>query len=103
MVKKDPRWLIEHTSTFTPFQRKVYRAILDIPKGETRSYKWVAQKIGSPRAFRAVGQALHFNPYPVVIPCHRVIRSDGGMGGYALGISRKKELLRKEKQGKRCP
>lgn len=82
----------------TAFQKRVLRAICKIPKGEVRTYKWVAQKIGSPDAARAVGQALARNPHPVVIPCHRVISSNGSLGGYSGkgGIKRKLELLRKE-------
>ncbi|MDO8675717.1 MAG: MGMT family protein [Candidatus Omnitrophota bacterium] len=67
----------------TQFEWKVLEAALTIPFGQTRSYGWVAQKIGRPRAMRAVGQALRKNPYPIAIPCHRVIRSDGTPGGYA--------------------
>ena len=82
----------------TNFQWQVLKATVKIPFGETRSYKWVAQKIGNPKAVRAVGQALRRNPYPVIIPCHRVIKEDGSLGGYAGGSSdKKKELLEKEK------
>ncbi len=82
----------------TPFTRKVYKAVLKIPLGEVRTYKWVAQKIGHPRAFRAVGQALNQNPYPLIIPCHRVIKSDGKSGGYSRGIKTKRLLLDLEKK-----
>jgi len=83
----------------TKFQWKVLEVAAKIPLGETRSYKWVAQRAGSPRAFRAVGQALRHNPYPVLIPCHRVIKEDGSLGGYAGGPSTKKEkLLKMEKE-----
>lgn len=81
---------------FSPFEQKVYRAILKIPKGQTRSYQWVAKKIGNPKAARAVGNALNKNPYPIIIPCHRVIRSDGSLGGYSRGLKLKKKLLKKE-------
>ena len=77
----------------TEFQRKVFKATLKIPLGETRTYKWVAEQVGSPKSMRAVGQALRVNPYPVIIPCHRVIKSDGSFGGYAGGSFRKKEEL----------
>ena len=82
----------------TDFEWKVLAATLQIPFGQTRSYQWVAKKIGNPKAFRAVGQALRKNPYPVIIPCHRVIKSNGSLGGY-LGkfTSRKKKLLQQEK------
>ncbi len=83
----------------TPFQWKVLSVTATIPLGETRSYQWVAQKIGSPKAVRAVGQALRRNPYPVIIPCHRVIHADGSLGGYAGGSGeRKAVLLEKERQ-----
>jgi len=74
----------------------VLKAVSSIPRGEVRSYKWVAVKIGSPKACRAVGNALSKNPYPVIIPCHRVIRSDGLAGGYVNGAGRKRELLARE-------
>ena len=67
-----------------------------IPPGEVRSYKWVAARAGAPRASRAVGSALNKNPYPVVIPCHRVIKSDGSIGGYSKGAALKKRLLDSE-------
>jgi len=91
----------------TKFQWKVLTVTAKIPLGETRSYKWVAEQIGSPRAVRAVGQALRRNPYPVTIPCHRVIKSDGSLGGYAGGSGKKKaELLAIEQEIKKyhmCP
>lgn len=77
----------------TRFQWKVLFVTANIPIGETRSYKWVARKAGSPNAARAVGQALKKNPYPVTIPCHRVIREDGTLGGYSGGSRRKKAKL----------
>jgi O-6-methylguanine DNA methyltransferase len=81
---------------FTEFQREVYRAILRIPPGQTRSYGWVARQIGKPGAARAVGNALNRNTCAPVIPCHRVVRTDGSMGGYAGGIKKKAALLRLE-------
>ncbi len=80
----------------TAFQRAVYRTICRIPKGQTRSYQWVARHIGRPRAARAVGQALQHNPFAPEVPCHRVIKADGSLGGYARGLARKRALLRKE-------
>lgn len=85
-----------------PFAKQVYRAVLTIPLGQTRSYKWVAQRIGHPGACRAVGQALKRNPYPLIIPCHRVINSDNRLGGYALGRGKKERLLRLEKEIALC-
>ena len=77
----------------TPFQRDVWEAARRIPYGETRSYGWLAGKIGKPRAARAVGQALGRNPFPIIIPCHRVLAGDGGLGGFSGGIEVKKSLL----------
>lgn len=83
----------------TTFERKVLAATAKIPIGETRSYQWIAQKIGRPKAARAVGQALKKNPFPLIIPCHRVIHEDGRWGGYAGGGPReKRKLLELEKQ-----
>jgi len=83
----------KNKETLTVFEWNVLKATLNIPLGETRSYKWVAEKVGSPKAVRAVGQALRKNPYPVTIPCHRVIKSDGTLGGYAGGPDTKKRKL----------
>lgn len=82
----------------TPFARKVYKAVLGIPLGQVRTYKWVARKIGCPNAYRAVGQVLKNNPYPLIIPCHRVIESSGLIGGYLGGKRTKKKLLDLERQ-----
>ena len=68
-----------------------------IPYGETRSYGWVASHLGLPKAARAVGQALGRNPLPIIIPCHRVISSDGGLGGFGGGLGLKESLLRLER------
>jgi O-6-methylguanine DNA methyltransferase len=86
----------------TAFAVKVYRAVLSIPLGQVRSYKWVAQKAGSKHAFRAVGQVLKRNPYPLVIPCHRVIRSNNKIGGYVFGERQKKFLLKMEREMAKC-
>ena len=83
----------------TAFQQQVWRALLAIPYGETRSYAAVAAAIGQPTATRAVARACATNPVAVVIPCHRVVRSDGGLGGYAGGIERKVRLLEIEADG----
>jgi methylated-DNA-[protein]-cysteine S-methyltransferase len=72
-------------SHLTPFQQKVLRKIRTIPAGQVRSYQWVAKAIGAERAVRAVGTALAKNPVPFLIPCHRVIRSDGCLGEYSGG------------------
>ncbi|MBN1161440.1 MAG: methylated-DNA--[protein]-cysteine S-methyltransferase [Dehalococcoidales bacterium] len=77
----------------THFQRKVWETTRKIPYGETRSYAWVAKQIGNHGAARAVGQALGKNLLPIVIPCHRVIASDGSLGGFGGGLVMKKHLL----------
>jgi AraC family transcriptional regulator of adaptative response/methylated-DNA-[protein]-cysteine methyltransferase len=81
----------------TDFQLKVWMALRDIPLGETRSYSDVARIIGQPMAVRAVANACASNPVPLIIPCHRVIRKDGSLGGYGLGIGRKRALLSTER------
>jgi O-6-methylguanine DNA methyltransferase len=80
----------------TPFEQEVLRAALRIPHGEVRSYAWVAAAIGRPGAVRAVGSALGRNPVPVVIPCHRVVRSDGQVGDYVWGGPVKRTILTAE-------
>jgi O-6-methylguanine DNA methyltransferase len=75
------------------FEQAVLRKALEIPRGETRPYAWVAREIGRPKAVRATGSALGHNPVPILIPCHRVVRSDGQIGNYALGPAMKHELL----------
>lgn len=77
----------------TAFQVKVWETLLDIPYGETRSYKDIAKDIGSPKAYRAVGMANHKNPIMIVVPCHRVIGTNGKLTGYAGGIQLKQRLL----------
>jgi methylated-DNA-[protein]-cysteine S-methyltransferase len=77
----------------TPFQRQVWLALTNIPYGSTVSYAKLAAMVGRPRAFRAVGQANGSNPVPIVLPCHRVVASGGGIGGYGGGIEMKRRLL----------
>jgi len=77
----------------TVFEWQVLKAAMSIPMGETRSYQWVADKIGKPKAVRAVGSALRKNPYPLIIPCHRVVKSDGSLGAYAGRMDEKKAKL----------
>lgn len=77
----------------TPFQRRVWQALGDIPYGQTRTYAQIAQVVDSPRGFRAVGMANHHNPIPILIPCHRVVGSGGTLTGYAGGLELKKALL----------
>jgi O-6-methylguanine DNA methyltransferase len=75
------------------FEQAVLRKALEIPRGEIRPYAWIAREIGRPKAVRATGSALGHNPVPILIPCHRVVRSDGQIGNYALGPAMKHELL----------
>lgn len=82
----------------TEFQKKVWAALRTIPYGQTRSYGQVARQVGNPRAARAVGMANHENPVAVVVPCHRVIASDGSLGGYAGGLRKKSALLMLERK-----
>ena len=85
-----------YAAELTPFQRKVFVATRRIPRGQTRSYQWVAKAIGQPRATRAVGQALNRNRRHDLVPCHRVIASDGSLGGYAWGAAAKRRRLAAE-------
>ncbi len=80
----------------TPFEERVYAVVRRIPEGQVRSYRWVAERLGDAHLTRAVGQALKRNPDPTRTPCHRVIRSDGSLGGYAWGLAAKRRRLRKE-------
>lgn len=80
-----------------PFQREVLAAARSIPYGEVRAYAWIAERIRHPRAVRAVGTALGRNPVPLIVPCHRVLRSDGGVGGYLFGTEYKDRLLALER------
>ncbi len=94
---KSAHWTVPlDLSMGTTFQRSVWRALRTIPRGETRSYGWVAQQIGKPRSARAVGAACGANPIPVVVPCHRVIAGDGSIGGFGGGLPMKRRLLQTE-------
>ena len=84
-------------ATATPFQRQVWEATRCIPCGETRSYGWVAEQIGKNLAARAVGHALGQNPFSIVVPCHRVIGSNGSLTGFGGGLEMKRNLLQLEK------
>ncbi len=81
----------------SPFFRRAWQACRTIPRGETRSYAWLAAEAGSPRAMRAAGQAMARNPVALIIPCHRVIGSDGGLHGYGGGLGLKQRLLDAER------
>ena len=86
----------------TPFAKKVYKVVLGIPLGEVRTYKWVAKKAGSKGAWRAVGTLLKNNPWPILVPCHRVVRSNRELGGYVFGVRRKALLLDLERKISEC-
>lgn len=81
----------------TAFQKKVWDALMKIPSGQTRSYEQIARQIGSPRGARAVAQACANNRVAVVVPCHRVVRGDGSLGGYRWGLPLKEKLLQRER------
>ncbi len=85
-------------TTGTEFEQDIWLTLNEIPYGETRSYKWIAQKIGRIGAYRAVGNALRKNPLPLILPCHRVIASDGSLCGFSGGIKLKRWLLEHEKR-----
>ena len=80
----------------TDFQKRVWRALTQIPAGSTASYADIARRIDAPKSFRAVAQACGANPIALAIPCHRVVRSDGALSGYHWGAARKRELLERE-------
>ena len=80
----------------TDFQQKTWKALMSIPPGKTVSYQDIANQIGNSKAVRAIGQAVHYNPLPILIPCHRVINKNGQLGGYAYGLERKIWLLQHE-------
>jgi AraC family transcriptional regulator of adaptative response/methylated-DNA-[protein]-cysteine methyltransferase len=82
----------------TAFQWRVWHELQAIPYGETRTYQEVARAVGQPSAVRAVARACATNPVAVVIPCHRVVRTDGGLGGYRWGLQRKQKLLEQERK-----
>ena len=88
------------TATGTPFQTKVWKALSAIPYGSTRTYAQIARQIGRPRAVRAVGAAIGRNPLSILVPCHRVIGSNGKLTGFAGGLPRKEILLELERSGK---
>ncbi len=85
-----------YNPTMTPFQKKVYGFVKTIPKGKTATYKEVAVAVGHPKAYRAVGNALNKNPFAPIVPCHRVIKSDGTPGGFVHGTKKKIWLLKSE-------
>jgi len=76
----------------SPVAKRVLTQVKKIPYGEVRTYRWVARRIGT-RGYRAVGRILSLNPFPIIIPCHRVVRADGSLGGFSAGIELKRKLL----------
>ena len=82
----------------TEFQRAVWQAIREVPAGETASYREIAEAVGRPAAVRAVGTATGRNPVGIAVPCHRIVRSDGGLGGYGGGLDRKQWFLNHERR-----
>jgi O-6-methylguanine DNA methyltransferase len=83
-------------SSFSAFQQRVLKILQQVPRGEVRTYGWLARKAGRPKAARAVGNAMASNPIPFLIPCHRVVPAAGGVGNYGLGSRLKRELLQRE-------
>lgn len=101
---EEPRFDLPLDIRATAFQSRVWAALARIPRGSTRSYGEIAAAIGKPKARRAVASACASNPVAVVVPCHRVVRGDGGLGGYRWGSRRKDRLLsREQKRRKACP
>lgn len=90
---ESPEFTVALAERGTPFQRSVWDALRAIPPGETATYAGIARKIGRPSAVRAVGMANNKNPWPILVPCHRVIGSDGSLVGYAGGLDMKRKLL----------
>ncbi len=86
-------------NNLTSFQKKVYTVVKRIPRGQTRTYAWAAKRVGKPGASRAVGQALNKNPFPLIVPCHRVSHTGGALGKYAFGDGLKRRLLELERKG----
>jgi methylated-DNA-[protein]-cysteine S-methyltransferase len=92
----DPAQEIEVDLVGTEFQKKVWRALLRVPRGRVRTYSGIAADVGSPRAMRAVGTANGVNPLPIVVPCHRIVGAGHTLGGYSGGLDRKRSLLQHE-------
>ncbi|RJS84946.1 MGMT family protein [Candidatus Bathyarchaeota archaeon] len=96
MKKKDVKEIVERLNGLTDFERRVLIATFEIPRGKVSTYKRIAERVGCPRAYRAVGNALRKNPIPHIVPCHRVIRSDGGLGGPPERAEKRRRLLERE-------
>jgi len=98
----NPRLDLPTDVVATAFQRRVWEALRSIPPGETRTYSEVARSIGQPSAIRAVARACATNPAAIVVPCHRVVRTDGTLGGYRWGLERKQSMLERERRSAKC-
>lgn len=98
MRSRLPKTILSAMKSHPPFDRKVWKACAEIPKGQVRTYGWIARRVGKPAAARAVGRALGRNPFAPTVPCHRVVGADGRLTGYsgAGGLKRKRLLLRAE-------
>jgi O-6-methylguanine DNA methyltransferase len=95
---KIPKNILEKMKGYPPFYQKVWKACAQVPKGQVRTYGWIARKIGKPNSARAVGQALGKNPFAPIIPCHRIVGADGALTGYSAtgGVAKKRRMLLKE-------
>jgi methylated-DNA-[protein]-cysteine S-methyltransferase len=93
-----PSEVLKKMREYPEFSRKVWQACARIPKGQVRTYGWIAREIGNPRSARAVGQALARNPFAPLVPCHRVVGADGGLTGFSAkgGLKAKRRLLERE-------
>lgn len=100
VAKPQAGWQLPLDVRGTSFQQRVWQALREIPAGETASYAEIATRLGQPRAVRAVASACGANPLALAIPCHRVVRTDGGLSGYRWGVARKRALLEREAQVK---
>ena len=94
-MKKLPKKVADAMKSYPPFYQAVWKACAEIPKGEVRTYGWIAKRIGKPRSARAVGQALGQNPFAPTVPCHRVVGADGRLTGYSAagGVAEKRRML----------
>jgi len=96
---KLPKSILKKMKTYTPFTQAVWKACAEVPRGQVRTYGWIARRIGKPKSARAVGQALGRNPFSPTVPCHRVVGANGKLTGFSApgGIKAKRRLLIKEK------
>jgi len=98
MTRRLPKKILAAMRAHPPFHQAVWKACAEIPRGQVRTYGWIAKRIGKPGAARAVGQALGKNPFAPIVPCHRVVGADGRLTGYSAsgGIEKKRRMLRAE-------